>query len=99
MGPCQGGRCLVAIVDIVASELDESVDSIGKREQDSTFGVGTVLPDALSPIDIVFDDVIFERPRASYCIPGLRSAEVYSARSAIELMAHNGLLPGENVAI
>lgn len=99
MGQCQGGRCTARIARLVADELDIEVPDIEKRLAKSWLGVKKLAPAAGQGIDASFDEAVYELPRAGYLICGTRPAGVYSARAVLELLANDGVLPGQNVVI
>ena len=99
MGACQGGKCLARVAKLIVQEAKlDSVD-IQKRASGSTLGVETVGKKFALSISPSADDDTVEKPRASYLIPGARCAGVYTAREALELMAYDRLLVGENVLV
>lgn len=99
MGQCQGSRCLARIAQLAADELGIAAHDIEKRRAGSALGVGEVAPEVAAGISVEFDEGVYELPRASYLIPGARPVGVWSARDVLELMAHDRMLPGNNVVI
>lgn len=99
MGACQGSKCLAKIVELVMQESDVDAVDVQKRVDGSYLGPEAVSDELAASIDLEFDDGVFEKPRAAYCIPGARCAGIYSGRDVLELMARDRLLPGNNIAV